>query len=98
MADHHIASLVWDDWNRAHIQKHGVSPSEVEDVIGGDAIAFPSYKDRLVIIGPNRDGELRVVVAGLVPGSDDVYYVFSARPASRKERHRYAAEKGDRAV
>ena len=29
-----ILHLVWDEWNRDHIAKHGVTPSEVEEVVG----------------------------------------------------------------
>jgi uncharacterized DUF497 family protein len=89
-----IDSLVWDDWNREHARKHGVSIESIESVLAGDPIAFPSYKDRLLMIGPDSDGNMRAVIIGQVPGSEEFWYVFSARPASRKERHRYTLEKG----
>ena len=89
-----IASLIWDDWNREHVRKHGVSIESIESVLAGDPIAFPSYKDRLLMIGPDSDGNVRAVIIGQVPKSDGSWYVFSARPASRKERQRYALEKG----
>jgi hypothetical protein len=28
-----IERLHWDDWNREHIERHGVSPREVEEAI-----------------------------------------------------------------
>jgi uncharacterized DUF497 family protein len=90
----HIASLIWDDWNREHVRKHGVSIDSIESVFAGDPIAFPSYKDRLLMIGPDSRGNMRTVIVGQVPGSDGAWYVFSARPASRKERQRYALKKG----
>jgi len=95
MATYVIRALIWDEWNRDHIQKHGITVDEVEEVIANRRVAFASYKNRLVVIGPNNQGQIRVVVAGPAPGTDDDYYVFSARPASRKERARYEAESGE---
>jgi len=44
----HVASLIWDDWNREHIRKHGVSIESIESVITGDPNAFPSYRGRFL--------------------------------------------------
>jgi uncharacterized DUF497 family protein len=91
MADHlGIASLAWDDWNLVHITKHEVSPEEVEDVVFGAAVVFPSYKNRHKLVGLTRSGRVLSVVIGQVPGEPHVYHVFSARPASRKERRKFA--------
>jgi uncharacterized DUF497 family protein len=87
-----IQALIWDEWNLDHIQKHGMTVNEVEEVLDNRPVALETYKSRLLIIGPNKFGEMRAVVAGLVPGTMETYYVFSARPASRKERARYAFE------
>ena len=53
-----------------------------------------TYKQRLQYIGPTSDGRMLSVVVGAVPERSFVYYVFSARPASRKERGLYAKAKG----
>lgn len=90
MENRRIASLVWDDWNRAHLQKHGITQSEAEAVVLGDPYVRESYKGRLLATGPNESGRILAVALGPVPGADRVWYVFSARPASRAERARYA--------
>ena len=86
----HIDSLVWDDWNRQHLTKHAVTPDEVEQVVAGVSFARATYKDRLQIVGPTAAGRMLSVVIGPVPEQPHVYYTFSARPASRKERAAYA--------
>ena len=90
----HIHHLDWDDWNRDHIAKHAVAPEEAEAVIAGDSLVRSSYKSRLVFTGPTFSGRMLTVVAGPVPDQADVYYVFSARPASREERAAYQQQKG----
>jgi uncharacterized DUF497 family protein len=85
-----IDALDWDDWNRDHIKKHGVSISEIEEVIwGGRALARGSYKERLAITGPSAAGRMYTVIVGESPQVPNLYYVFSARPASRVERREY---------
>ena len=81
-----IAELEWDDWNLVHIQKHDVSPEEVEQVPGEDAIYQTSYQDRIMMIGPTLSGRMLTVIIGASPSVPGRWYVFSARPASRKER------------
>ena len=87
-----IDRLAWDDWNRQHIAKHDVTLKEVEEVASGDAIQLQSYKGRIVLVGATRAGRVLAVVVGAVPGEPGAYYVFSARPASRKEQ-RYHLER-----
>ena len=90
----HIDRLYWDDWNRGHIAKHAVLPEEAEEVVTGNPIVSETYKQRLQLIGPTLAGRLLTVVAGPVPNQPDVYYVFSARPASRKERQSFQKQEG----
>lgn len=89
-----IDALDWDDWNRAHIAKHQVTPAEVEEVVVGDAIARASYKNRVAVIGPTGTGRMLTVIIGESPHQRHLYYVFSARPASRVERGEYQAARG----
>lgn len=89
-----IARLIWDDWNRAHIARHGVTPAEAEDVAVGDALIKETYKQRLRLVGPTTTGRMVAVIIGPVPHEPAVYYVFTARAASRKERRQYAEWKG----
>jgi uncharacterized DUF497 family protein len=85
--------LDWDDWNREHITKHSMSISEVESVLVNDSITRPSYKNRLIVIGPSDNDRMIAVVIGPSPHAENLWYVFSARPASRRERAQYRREK-----
>ena len=89
-----IDRLHWDDWNRDHIAKHAVLPEEVEEVIAGVPIVTETYKQRLQFIGPTLAGWMVSVVVGAVPDRPGDCYVFSARPASQKERGTYEQAKG----
>lgn len=86
--------LVWDDWNREHIARHGVVPTEVEEAVAGATLAEPSYKERYALIGMTAAGRSIVSVIGPVPEQPSVFYVFTARPANRRERRRYAEAEG----
>lgn len=89
-----IDQLHWDSWNSQHIVKHSVTTDEVEDVLNGGAIFRTSYKNRLRATGPNRLGRILSVVIGENPNRVGVFYVFSARPASRDEREEFRLSKG----
>ena len=84
-----VSSLFWDDWNLNHIQKHEITPSQAEEVVMGEPLIFSTYKNRLLLIGPDQTGRVLCVVMGQVPESVGVWYVFSARPSSKRERLRY---------
>jgi uncharacterized protein len=90
-----IDRLLWDEWNRDHIAKHAVLPEEAEEVIAGLPRVNETYKQRLQLVGPTLAGRMLSIVVGAVPDRPGVYYVFSARPASRKERGMYEQTKGD---
>lgn len=91
-----VRRLTWDAWNVAHIARHGITQDEVETVCHGDPIIFKqSYKNRLVILGPDHDGRILAVVIGPVPNEPSgIYYAFTARPADRAERRFYHQAKG----
>ena len=86
--------LHWDEWNRDHIAKHAVMPEEAEEVIAGSPVVSETYWQRLQLVGPTLVGRMLSIVVGAVPGRPGIYYVFSARPASRKERAMYKQSKG----
>jgi uncharacterized DUF497 family protein len=71
-----------------------VLPEEAEEVVAGEPTIRETYKQRLQLVGPTLAGRMLSIVVGPVPDQPGVYYVFSARPASRKERGAYAQEKG----
>lgn len=90
-----IRRLVWDGWNVAHIGRHDVTRQEVEAVCHGQPIVQVGKKGRNLILGPTGAGRMLTVV--LDPVSEQqpgVYYPVTARPASRRERAVYEAERG----
>ncbi len=88
-----IDRLDWDDWNREHIAKHGVVPSEVEESVFGETVTRVSRKQRFLVLGPTRAGRMLAIVIGAVPGQPGAFYTFSARPVSRSERRFYQGVK-----
>ncbi len=90
----YIRRLQWDAWNVAHIARHQAAPEEVEEVCRGDPVELESYKQRIVLIGPTTTGRTLAMVLGPIPGAPNVYYAFTARPASRRERRYYQEQKG----
>ncbi len=90
-----IDRLEWDDWNREHIAKHAVVPEEVEELLGTSPLVRQTYKARYQLLGPTLSGRMLSVIVGAVPDGSNVWYVFSARPASRKERRLYESLTGD---
>ena|SRR5215212_45319 len=88
-----------DDWKIEHISHHGVTEEDVEHACHSDSLLFKqSYKDRLVILGPDIGGRILAVVIGQVPfESAGVFYVFTARPADRSERVFYHQQRGGQA-
>ncbi len=85
-----IDQLEWDEWNLDHIQKHGVTVTEVAEVPISDAMYQTTYKNRIMVTGPTSSGRMLTIVVGESPYQRYHWYVFSARPASRTERRDYA--------
>ena len=81
-----IERLDWDEWNREHIKKHGVTEAEIHEIVQSDNVIKDSYKGRFLVTGRTRAGRALSMAVGKSPGHPGTYYVFSARPASRKER------------
>jgi uncharacterized DUF497 family protein len=81
-----IDQLAWDHWNLEHIKKHGVSKTEIDEVVQSDYVYKDSYKERFLVTGRTRAGRVQSIAVGGSPGLPGTFYVFSARQASRKER------------
>lgn len=84
----HIDRLDWDEWNRNHIARHGVTPDEASEVVWADPLTEESYKGRYRLIGVTTAGRILCVIVGENPDESGLFYVFSARPAHRTERNR----------
>ncbi|HEU0022071.1 MAG TPA: BrnT family toxin [Dehalococcoidia bacterium] len=80
-------------WNVGHIARHQVAPTEVEDVCHGTPMFSDTYRERLRVVGPTSTGRMLTVI--LAHEGNDIYYVVTARPASRRERRRYQEVSGD---
>ncbi len=88
--DVEIERLNWDDWNREHIARHGVTSAEVTEVIAGNSVVRRSpLKNRLIVIGPTFAGRMLKIVIGPDPRAPGIFYTFTAHPASRQERRKY---------
>ena len=78
-----IEQLVWDDFNREHINKHNVAIAEVEEAIIQVLAHRKGRKGKIILIG--RAGKrLLAIVLGQEQGNK--YYPVSVRDADRKER------------
>jgi len=53
-----------------------------------------STDDSSIVLGWTFSRRILSVILGQVPNLPDVYYVFSARPASRSERTIHASQRG----
>ena len=82
-----IKSLIWDQQNRNHIQKHNVSEVEVEEVCTGIFKQQPTYNERYLIFGKTIKGRLLTIV--LTRKKKGAYYIITARDMSVKERRRF---------
>ena len=57
-----IKNLIWDDGNVAHIAKHDVLPSEVEETLEINRVEWEAYKERIFIVGPTKTGRMLAVI------------------------------------
>jgi uncharacterized protein len=82
----------WNPWNIDHISKHGVAPSEAEDVVCSTKEPFPWAidDDKYIVWGKSRDGRLLQVVFVIDP--DDLVYVIHARELTAKECQQFPPE------
>ena len=59
-----VRGLVWDEWNREHIARHGVTQGEVEEICHGKHIAIKSYRKRIQLSGKTkRDRAITVILS-----------------------------------
>ncbi len=79
--------LVWDEWNKEHIKKHGVSVPEVKEACKNRIVTKQSYSSRQMILGLTRRKRLLVVFLSFEKQKEG--YVVSARDMSSKERKIY---------
>lgn len=98
-----VTRLVWEERNLVHSwDRHRITQALVEEVCFGDPDNLhvsDTYEGRLLVTGPTRDGQLLAVVVSAThernPYGPGVYYVISARVASKRERNHYRAWKAE---
>ena len=78
-----VKGLIWDDWNKKHIAKHGISPEEIEEVCHGNYKAVESFRKRILVVGRTKKGRLLVLILSpedknLRPYSNGIYYPITA--------------------
>lgn len=79
----------WNEWNTWHIDKHGVSPGETEDVVKGARPPFPraSGEEKWAVWGQTAFGVYLQVIYTKDP--DGTIYVIHARPLTAREKQQF---------
>ncbi len=82
-----ISGLQWDDENIEHINKHGITPSEVEDVCFGPHINYPARYGRYLVYGKTYHGKyIRVILERLYKV---MFRPKTAYPMTESEKRKY---------
>ena len=76
--------LVWSDESEAHIARHNVTPSEVEEIVNSrPRWEHPGVEDSTLVYGRTDAGRHLLVV--LVESVDGRWYVATARDLTETE-------------
>jgi uncharacterized DUF497 family protein len=92
-----VTGFEWDKGNEQKNVKHGVTPTEAEQVFLNDPtvitpdISHSGYEQRYRALGMTNDGRQLTVIFTL-RNSDTLFRVISARDMHRKERAIYEQE------
>jgi uncharacterized DUF497 family protein len=76
--------LVWDDFNKSHLNKHSVSVREVQEACQNILGKFPAKNDRFLLIGKTKNERIISMIAA-IKGSKSIYIV-TARDTSKNEK------------
>lgn len=82
-----IKQVILDEQNINHIARHGVSGQEVEEVCFSRFAVRGSYAGRFLVIGKTRKARILAIIVAVK--FQDVYYLVTARDASKKEKRIY---------
>ncbi|MBW7969959.1 BrnT family toxin [Bradyrhizobium sp. BR 10289] len=83
--------IVWDEpKRRANLDKHGMDFADLNEKFFDNALVLASYRNRWRAIGINIRGVISVIFA--TRGTEGIS-VVSMRPASKKERELYEANR-----
>lgn len=78
-----IKKLIWNDWNKEHIKKHGVSVEEAEESGKNFKYHRKTKENRYLAVGRSGNRILTLIINRQGLG---VYYLVTARDADKKER------------
>lgn len=79
-----ISELVWDEFNSNHINKHGVSKTEIYEACQNILYTGGAKFGRISIVAQTESGRYLTII--LAYKSYDSYYPVSARDANKKEK------------
>jgi uncharacterized DUF497 family protein len=79
-----ISAFDWDDENVLHIERHELTPDEVEEVFAGDHRVRRAREKRYIALGRTFDGRFAFEVFRRLPGS--IIRVITARDMDDSER------------
>lgn len=79
--------LIFDDWNKEHIARHGIEWGEATEAVRNSAFMTRGRSGTYQLIGQTDPGRFLAIV--LAPRGQGVYYVVTAREATREEQRRY---------
>lgn len=79
--------LIWDDWNEGHIARHYVSAGEAIEAVAEAAFMTRGREETYQLVGQTDAGRYLFVVLARRVGR--IYYVVSARNATRGEQRTY---------
>lgn len=87
-----IRELVWDEWNEAHVARHGVQQLEVEEAAfdRGALIARTRGgrgRSRYLVLGATQAGKRLMIILEVL--SDGSCLVATAREMDKGEKRRY---------
>jgi uncharacterized DUF497 family protein len=77
----------WNQWNLAHVARHGIAPEQAEFAITGARPPYPSYEGDVRWLVRGRDARGRFIqVVYVVDADGDTLYVIHARPLNDREK------------
>lgn len=82
-----IAGIEWDDWNIEHINRHSVTPQEVEEACYNQPIIRRTKDGLYLVYGQTDAGRYLFIVARYKPKG--IVYVITARPMTNNEQRYY---------
>ncbi len=85
----------WDENNRNHIAKHGITPEEAEQIVKNDpfdiTVNLRNGEERTVQLGETDAGRVLLVIT---TWRNEKVRVVTAYPAGKKLRELYSRQKG----